>query len=30
MMLYRILLMIIIKRYAQKEKQKEWLYPDGA
>lgn len=30
MMLYQILLMIIIKQYAQKERQKERLYPDGA
>lgn len=26
---YQILLMIIIKRSAPKERQKEWLYPDG-
>lgn len=28
--LYQILLMIIIKHSAPKERQKEWLYPGGA
>ena len=27
--LYQILLMIIIKHSEPKERQKEWLYPDG-